>query len=109
MTALQNIPLRIPDQWSAEWFRNFVIETLSKADARNILGVTVTADGNVFATIDMTASVATELTAHNADPFSHADAFNSHKAEANPHPLYLTDAPSDGSKYVRKDGAWVVA
>jgi hypothetical protein len=92
MTALQNIPLRIPDQWSAEWFRQFVIETLSKADARNILGVTVTADGNVFATIDMTASVATELTAHNADPFSHADGFNAHKAEADPHPLYATDA-----------------
>ena len=79
---------QIPDEWSASWFRLYVAEVLSKGDARNIQGVTVTFTGNSVATIDMTASVAAELTAHNVDPFSHVDAFNAHVAEADPHAQY---------------------
>lgn len=111
MSTLKDVTLRIPDQWDPVWFRQFVVENLAKADIRAAIGqgITITSDGNSVATLSADAGTAGSISAHNADPFAHASAFSAHTAEADPHPQYLQDAPSDGSKYVRKDGAWVVA
>ena len=92
MANLKDTPLQIPDQWAAAWFRNFVVETLAKADIRNAIGVgvTITSTGNSVATITADASAA--LTPHIDDPFAHVAAFGAHRAEADPHPQYLTAA-----------------
>jgi hypothetical protein len=96
MTTLKNIPFRIPDQWDAQWYRVHVAEVLDPADVRG-------------ATLLDASGVATQISAHNADPLAHGDVINLHVASSNPHTQYLTDAPSDGQKYVRQDGAWVIA
>lgn len=90
MAALQDTPLRIPDQWSATWFRTFVVEVLAKADARNAIGdgVTVTSSGNSVATISSTAAVDSAINEHAADPFAHNALLEAHRAEADPHPGY---------------------
>lgn len=86
MAGIQNIPLRIPREWSPEWFDTFVREVLAKMDTRNAVGngVTVSSNGNSVATIDA------ELTQDNID-----DAIADHEAAANPHPTYLTEAEAD--------------
>ena len=90
MSTLKDVTMRIPDQWDAAWFRQFVVEVLSKADVRSAIGqgVTITADGNTVATISADAETAGAIAAHNADPFSHEEVINAHKAEADPHPQY---------------------
>ena len=45
MSGIQNIPLRIPTQWSAEWFDTFVREVLAKLDTRNSVGTGIAAPG----------------------------------------------------------------
>ena len=45
MTGIQNIPLRIPEQWDARWFDVFVREVLANADVRNATGSGVTVSG----------------------------------------------------------------
>ena len=92
MSGIQKTPLRIPDQWSASWFRVFVSEVMAKADVRNAIGygVTISSDGNSVATISADAETAGAITGHNLDPLAHAQAFNAHRSEADPHPQYLT-------------------
>jgi plastocyanin len=106
--AIQNQPLRIPEQWDAAWFRTFMAEVLAKADVRNAVGVglEITSNGNSVATL--TVDAGTSLTPHNEDPLAHVAAFNAHKAESNPHAQYITEAPLDGNSYVRQNGAWVL-
>ena len=90
MAGLQQTTLRIPDKWDAAWFRQFVVEVIAKADVRNAIGVglTITSDGNSVATLSTTAGTNAALGVHNDDPFSHADAFNAHVAESDPHTQY---------------------
>jgi hypothetical protein len=90
MSGIQQTPLRIPDAWSASWFRTFVTEVIAKADIRNAIGqgVTITSDGNSVATISADAETAGAVTSHNVDPLAHADAFAAHRAESDPHPQY---------------------
>ncbi len=75
MAGIQNIPLRIPREWSPEWFDTFVREVLSKLDTRNSVGVgvTVTSDGNSVATLasevdqaTVDADIATAIADHEA-------------------------------------------
>jgi hypothetical protein len=96
MAGLQNTPLRIPDQWDAAWFRQFLVENLAKADVRNAVGVglTITSDGNSVATLSSDAETAGAITAHNADPFAHADVINAHVADIDPHPQYILPSQS---------------
>lgn len=72
MAGIQDMPLRIPEQWDAAWFRQFVAEVLAKMDPRNSTtsGMSVSSDGNSVAHFDASE----ELTAH--------------VDEANPHPQY---------------------
>jgi hypothetical protein len=86
--AIQNQPLRIPEQWDAAWFRTFMAEVLAKADVRNAVGVGVgiTSNGNSVATI--TVDSTTTITPHNEDPLAHVEAFVAHKAESDPHAQY---------------------
>jgi len=86
MSGIQNIPLRIPTQWSAEWFDTFVREVLAKLDTRNSVGtgIAVSSDGNSVATLEA------EVTQTSVD----AD-IAAHVAEADPHPGYLTQAEAD--------------
>lgn len=86
--AIQNQPLRIPEVWDAAWWRTYTAEVLAKADVRNAIGegVTITSDGNSFATITVDASAS--IGPHNLDPLAHVDAFTAHKAESDPHDQY---------------------
>lgn len=89
MATLKDTPLRIPDQWSPTWFRQFVVEVLAKADARAMTGdITVSADGNSVANVSVSDTLSAEVVTHNGDPFAHLNAFSAHKAEADPHPVY---------------------
>ena len=101
MSGIQKTPLRVPDQWDASWFRTFVSEVLAKADVRNAIGygLTITSDGNSVATISADAETTGAITGHNLDPLSHTQAFNAHRAEADPHPQYLlrTDVIDGGT------------
>jgi hypothetical protein len=92
MAALQDTPLRIPDKWSATWFRQFVVEVLAKADVRNSIGdgVSVSSDGNSYATLSTVDAQAAALAAHVGDPFTHEQIVQAHVAEAHPHTQYLT-------------------
>lgn len=45
MSGLQNIPLRIPEEWDPKWFLEFIRDVLSKADVRNSIGVGITIEG----------------------------------------------------------------
>lgn len=85
MAGIQDIPFRIPEQWDAAWFRQFIAEVLAKMDPRNAVGsgVTITSDGNSVATIDATGDLA------------------SHTSEANPHPQY--PLATDLSVYTQKN------
>ena len=75
MSGIQNVPLRIPAQWSPEWFETFVREVLSKIDTRNALGVgvSVTSDGNSVATLDVSTAISTAIDAHEAATDPHPD------------------------------------
>lgn len=86
--ALQDVSLRIPEQWDAAWFRRLVAEILSRADVRNAIGVgiTITHDGNSVATLTSDASGSVQ--AHNLDPLAHEQAFALHRIENDPHPQY---------------------
>lgn len=90
--GIEKTTLRIPDQWSAQWFREFVARHVAKADVRNAIGygVTITSDGDSVATISADAETAGAISGHNADPFAHAAVLDAHRAEADPHPQYLT-------------------
>lgn len=58
--GIENIPLRIPEQWSPDWFRHFIVEVLSKLDTRNALGqgVVITSSGNSVATLSIASWIA---------------------------------------------------
>jgi hypothetical protein len=90
MSGIQSTPLRIPDQWSATWFRTFVAEVMAKADVRNAVGVgiTIESDGNSVATL--TAGGDGGLLEHDGDPAAHANVIALHTANSNPHTQYLT-------------------
>ncbi|MHA2063630.1 MAG: hypothetical protein ACXABY_04520 [Candidatus Thorarchaeota archaeon] len=79
----------------------------------NLIGVDW---GNIAGTLASQTDLQTALDAKEAT-FSKNTGFNKNfgttagtVSEGNhTHASYLTDAPSDGSEYLRKDGAWVVA
>lgn len=85
--GIQNLPLRVPREWSASWFEKFVIEVLAPMDVRNAQGsgVTVSSDGNSVATLDATVELA------------------AHVAEANPHSQY--PLATDLAVYAQKNAA----
>lgn len=89
MTALQDTPLRIPDAWSAAWFRRFVVEVLAKADARNVVGqgITVTSDGNSVATFSTQTGVEAAIATHDGNPFAHGNLMAGHAADRDAHRL----------------------
>lgn len=52
--GLQDVPLRIPDDWDAVWFAAFIRDVLAKADVRNAIqgsGISITGQSNDLATI----------------------------------------------------------
>lgn len=70
--GLDKIPLRVPDEWSADWFTRFVREVLALADVRNAKeGTGITISGNS----DEQATVASseDLTQFLTQPFVVAD------------------------------------
>lgn len=81
---IRDIPFRIPDQWSAQWYRQHFVEVVARGDYAN---------GTFLTTQDVDVII----TQHNADPFAHADVINAHKAEANPHPQYSTGSGGGGN------------
>ena len=85
MPGIQDIPIAIPPEWSAEWFRTFVREVLAKADVRNATGsgVAVSSSGNSTAHLDASGDLA------------------AHVAEADPHPQYAM--ASDLGVYPQKN------
>lgn len=87
MAGIQDIPFRIPEQWDATWFRQFIVEVLAKMDTRNAVGsgVTITSDGNSVATIDATGDL------------------TSHTSATDPHPQYAM--ASDIGVYAQKNAA----
>ena len=87
MAGIQDIPLIIPDPITAEWFRKFIAEVLSKMDPRNATGsgVAISSDGN--------------STAH----FDASGEMSSHVAEANPHTQY--PLATDLAVYAQKNAA----
>lgn len=91
--GVEKIPYRIPEQWSAVWFRDFITDVLARLDVRNAIGsgVTISASGNSVATI----SAATEIAA----------AISAHVAAADPHPTYLTAAEGDALFLTPAEGA----
>ena len=97
MANLKDIPLRVPEVWSAAWYQRHFAEVLAKADVRGAtgVGVTISADGNTEATLDITDTIST----HEVDPTAHAtaisDAITAHEAESDPHPGYLTQTEAD--------------
>lgn len=57
MSGVEKIPLRVPEQWDAKWFRDLVRDVFSKADARNALGqfgVQISGDPGGPATVELT-------------------------------------------------------
>jgi hypothetical protein len=89
-TGIEKTVLRIPDVWSASWFRTWVVNYLSKADVRNAIGIgiDISSDGNSVATLSSEGSTSELLQQHDEDPFAHRAAFGAHKAETDPHPQY---------------------
>jgi hypothetical protein len=88
-TSIKEATIYVPDVWSAQWFRRWVIEQLSKADVRNAIGVGVeiTTEGNSVATLTTNAETAGSIDAHNADPNANAAAFAQHNSDINAHAL----------------------
>ena len=92
---MKAVPIRIPNQWDADWYRRHYVEVLSQ---------------QIQAGIDEALSGATgtssaELALHNADDVAnpaafaahderldaHARAFDVHRAETDPHPDLIDD------------------
>lgn len=90
MSGIQDIPLAYPGIITGEWFRRFVTEYLSKADIRNATGngLTITSNGNGYATLDATADI------------------TAHEAALNPHPQY--PLATDLGVYTQKNAAEVI-
>ena len=84
-TSIKEATIYVPDVWSAQWFRRWVIEQLSKADVRNAIGVGVeiTTEGNSVATLTTDAETAGSIDAHNDDPNANPQAFAKHNADSN--------------------------
>jgi hypothetical protein len=107
MSGIEQIPLIIPEQWSASWYRQHVAEVLAKLDTRNAIGdgIAISSDGNSVATLSANAAISSAVATHNADPAAnpaaiaahdalvtaHAPAFNAHRAETDPHPDLIDD------------------
>ena len=87
MAGIDQIPLNIPAQWSAEWFRTFVREVLAKADVRNATGsgVSVSSSGNSAAHLDASSDL------------------SAHVAASDPHPQYAQ--ATDLGVYTQKNAA----
>lgn len=57
MPGLETIPLRIPERWDPSWFRDFVRDVLSLADARNVIaGAGITVEGTPDTPASISAS-----------------------------------------------------
>jgi hypothetical protein len=70
-----------------------VREVLAKADIRAAtgVGITISADGNVVATLDTATAISAAITTHNADVSANTPAFNVHRGETDPHPDLIDD------------------
>jgi hypothetical protein len=108
--GIERLQFVVPEKWDANWFRSvFVAQILSKLDTRNAVGsgVSISSDGNSVATIT-TALTDADIPSTIARDTEVTAAIAAHVADADPHSIYLQDAPNDGSEYVRKNGAWAV-
>lgn len=97
MAGIQKTTLRIPDEWSATWFRQFVAENMARADVRNAIGygITISSDGNSVATLSTDAESAGAILGHNLDPTAHGAAFEAHVSQPDPHPIYAMHREAD--------------
>ena len=107
MTDLRTVPLpRLPPgvitgETLQPYLELLVREILSKADVRAAtgVGIAITANGNVVATLDATDEIDASIATHNAAAGAHSAAFTAqlaaHVALADPHPGYLTQAEAD--------------
>jgi hypothetical protein len=75
VSGIEKIPLMIPEEWSASWYRRHVAEVLSKLDTRNSIGdgILVTSDGNSVATLSATDAIEQAINAHKAETDPHED------------------------------------
>jgi hypothetical protein len=75
VSGIEKIPLMIPEEWSAAWYRQHVAEVLSKLDTRNSIGngILVTSDGNSVATLSATDAIEQAINAHKAETDPHDD------------------------------------
>jgi hypothetical protein len=75
VSGIEKIPLMIPEEWSAAWYRQHVAEVLSKLDTRNSIGngILVTSDGNSVATLSATDAIEQAINAHKAETDPHED------------------------------------
>lgn len=88
MTDLRSVPLpRLPPgpitgETLQPYLELLVREVLSKADIRAATGngITITADGNVVATLDAATAIDDAIDAHNADATANTPAFAAHTA-----------------------------
>lgn len=57
--GLQDIPLRIPEEWSAAWYSKHIREVLALADVRNALGdgIEITGQPNEVATLSVSEDI----------------------------------------------------
>jgi hypothetical protein len=75
VSGIEKIPLVIPEEWSAAWYRQHVAEVLSKLDTRNSIGngILVSSDGNSVATLSATDAIEQAINAHKAETDPHED------------------------------------
>jgi hypothetical protein len=78
MTA---VPVRIPNEWSPDWFRRFYAEVLAKQIDNGIAA----------ALAGLPTTTSTELSNHIAADVAHPVAFDTHRTETDPHPDLIDD------------------
>lgn len=99
MTDLRTVPLpRLPPgpvtgEQLQPWMELIVREVLSKADIRNAIGqgITISADGNVVATLDAASAISAAFVTHNADATANTAAIDAHEGATDPHPDIIDD------------------
>lgn len=101
--GIQDVPLRIPDEWDSVWFAEFVRDVLSKADIRNAkqgAGISITGQSSEVATIAASEDIALlqDQGFILADPVSDPDLLpNSRQLAGEPGIVTITDAGAGGN------------
>lgn len=112
------IPVAPAQVGEAEWGENHTLPTLlelgAAASDHDHSGVYEPADATILKDADIGVSVAAQGHDHSgvyepadATILKDADIGVTVAAQSHTH-AYLSDAPSDGNEYVRKDGAWAI-